>query len=61
VLEVGKWVKSSSSDDACVEVMNTGDGILMRQSSNPIYPILAFSYDEWNAFVLGAKDNEFDI
>jgi hypothetical protein len=41
--------------------MDTGDGVLLRDSKNPVYPILSFSYDEWSAFVLGAKDNEFDI
>jgi hypothetical protein len=34
---------------------------LMRDSGNPGGPVLAFTEAEWEAFVLGVKDGEFDI
>lgn len=34
---------------------------LMRDSSKPDGPVLAFTPEEWEAFVLGVKDGEFDL
>ena len=34
---------------------------LMRDSRNPDGPVLAFTPAEWEAFILGVKDGEFDI
>jgi hypothetical protein len=34
---------------------------LMRDAGNPGGPVLAFTEAEWEAFVLGVKDGEFDI
>ncbi len=34
---------------------------LMRDSKDPDGPVLAFTPAEWEAFVLGVKDGEFDI
>jgi uncharacterized protein DUF397 len=34
---------------------------LMRDTKNPDGPVLAFTPAEWEAFVLGVKDGEFDI
>lgn len=34
---------------------------LMRDSKNPDGPALAFTPAEWEAFVRGVKDGEFDI
>jgi hypothetical protein len=33
----------------------------MRQSSKPDGVILVFTPSEWDAFVLGVKDGEFDL
>ncbi|RJL34138.1 DUF397 domain-containing protein [Bailinhaonella thermotolerans] len=33
---------------------------LMRDSKNPDSPVLTFTPAEWEAFVLGVKDGEFD-
>ncbi|WP_158887474.1 DUF397 domain-containing protein [Amycolatopsis anabasis] len=35
--------------------------VAMRQSSKPDGVILVFTPSEWEAFVLGVKDGEFDV
>jgi len=58
------WRKSSRSGpncDNCVEVAFVDDRIAVRDSKDPQGPVLAFTPAEWDAFVAGAKDGEFDI
>ncbi len=58
------WQKSSRSGpftDNCVEVAFIGDIIAVRDSKNPQGPALLFTPSEWDAFVGGAKDGEFDV
>jgi hypothetical protein len=69
------WRKSrhSGGSGACVEVTVTTDTsqwphkadaeklYLMRDSKKPDGPVLAFTPAEWEAFVLGVRDGEFDI
>ncbi len=69
------WRKSrhSGGNGACVEVTVTTDTsgwphkadaeklYLMRDSKKPDGPVLAFTPAEWEAFVLGVRDGEFDI
>jgi hypothetical protein len=58
------WRKSTASGpncDNCVEVAFVGDAIAVRDSKNPQGPALIFTQAEWDAFVGGAKDGEFDI
>lgn len=45
----------------CVEVANTGEGIAVRDSKDKTGPVLTFTTGEWDAFLAGAKDGEFDI
>ncbi len=73
--DAGEWHKTSHSADGsnCVEVTVTYDTsgaghkagseklYLMRDSKNPDGPVLKFTPAEWEAFVLGVKDGEFDI
>lgn len=58
------WRKSTRSGpncDNCVEVAFVGDAIAVRDSKDPTGPVLTFTPAEWDAFVAGAKDGEFDI
>ncbi|GAA4924240.1 DUF397 domain-containing protein [Actinoplanes utahensis] len=61
-LNGAKWQKSSRSGAAghCVEAANAGEGIAVRDSKNPAGGVLIFTSAEWDAFLAGAKDGEFD-
>lgn len=75
-VEVGMWRKASYSSSLggnCVEVTATHDATLaphksgedvlylMRDSKDPDGPALAFTTSEWEAFIAGVKDGEFDL
>ena len=56
-----QWQKSSyCGTNACVEVALTSDAVLVRDSKNPLAMPLAFTADEWTAFVKGVKAGEFN-
>jgi hypothetical protein len=57
------WRKSSLADpDGYVEVAFANDGtVAVRNGKNPQGTILVFTPEEWDAFILGAKDDEFTI
>ncbi|MDQ0933591.1 DUF397 domain-containing protein [Streptomyces turgidiscabies] len=60
---VGPFRKSSYSqqEGACIEVaVSVGDGRAVRDSKDKTGPVLFFDRAEWSAFLLGAKDGEFD-
>lgn len=62
-VEVLDWRKStqSNTNGACVEIAFTGEGeVVVRDSKDPDGPHLHFTGPEWDAFVAGAKDGEFD-
>jgi hypothetical protein len=58
------WIKSSYSGPTggnCVEVaFLAGGDVAMRNSRQPAGPALVFTRAEWDAFLLGARDGEFD-
>jgi Domain of unknown function (DUF397) len=57
------WVKSSLSfaNGNCVEVKDLpGGGIGVRNSRYPDGPVLAFTLEEWHAFLGGVRNGEFD-
>ena len=59
-----QWRKSSRSGgntDMCVEVAFVDEAIAVRDSKNTNGPVLVFTRGEWDAFVEGAKDGEFDL
>jgi hypothetical protein len=58
-----KWVKSSLSfaNGNCVEVADLAGGeIGVRNSRHPEGPVLRFTPAEWQAFIGGARNGEFD-
>ncbi|MEU0481490.1 DUF397 domain-containing protein [Streptosporangium sp. NPDC006013] len=63
-LNTAVWRKSSlSGPDGgnCVEVAELSGGRKgVRDSKNPTGPALVFTPGEWDAFVKGVKDCEFD-
>ena len=56
------WVKSSLSfsNGNCVEVASLPGGIGVRDSKDPAGPILRFTPGEWDAFLGGVRNGEFD-
>lgn len=61
---LGAFRKSSESDtpDKCVEVAVTSTGHrVVRNSTRPDGAAVAFTADEWGAFLVGARKGEFDV
>lgn len=57
------WIKSSLSsyNGNCVEVAGlAGDLIRVRDSKNPRGGALNFTHAEWDAFIGGVRNGEFD-
>ena len=57
------WTKSSLSygNGNCVEVAGLADDVIMvRDSKNVKGPVLGFTPGEWDAFVGGVRNGEFD-
>ncbi|MFE9958338.1 DUF397 domain-containing protein [Micromonospora sp. NPDC005299] len=56
------WQRAEGdASESAVEVAFVGDLIGMRNSAEPDGPVLVFTQDEWDAFVAGAQDGEFDL
>lgn len=58
-----RWFKTSHSQggESCVEVAHLDGGMVgVRDSKNPTGPALAFTPGEWDAFMAGVVDGEFD-
>ncbi|MFU8854737.1 DUF397 domain-containing protein [Micromonospora sp. SL1-18] len=59
-----RWQKSHRSNPSgnCVELaeLPDGTGIALRNSRHPEGPALIYTVDEIAAFVLGARDGDFD-
>jgi hypothetical protein len=59
-----RWVKSAAGNAGGnhVEISRLGDGgMAVRDAKDPEGPILFFTPAEWDAFVGGVKDGEFDV
>lgn len=62
-IEGAEWRKSRRSNPSgnCVELAVLPDGsIAVRNSRHPAGPALIYTPQEFSAFVLGAKDGDFD-
>ena len=56
------WRRSGgSAQTAAVEVALLDAGVAVRDSRSPDGDVLFFTPAEWDAFVGGAKDGEFDL
>ena len=58
-----QWIASTRTAPDCdnrVEVAFVDQAIAVRDSKRPAGPALIFTAAEWDAFVGGAKDGEFD-
>ena len=58
------WRKSSRSgnETGCVETAFLADGrVAIRDSKDRTGPALVYTPREWDAFLKGAKDGEFDL
>jgi hypothetical protein len=58
-----RWFKSgrSSAQGNCVEVAKLqGGGVAVRNSRHPDGPALVFTFGEFEAFVMGAWDGDFN-
>lgn len=57
------WFKSSRSSgngQCCMCARLQGGGMAFKDSKNPDGPVFLFSRGEWQAFIAGVKDGEFD-
>ncbi|MFD2079749.1 protein of unknown function [Actinopolymorpha cephalotaxi] len=57
-LDRAEWRSSVAGGD--IEVAFVDELIGMRNAQDPDGPVLVFTEDEWEAFLAGAKDGEFD-
>jgi hypothetical protein len=56
------WHKSTrSANSGCVEVATLEHLVGVRDSKDRHGPVLVFRFDEWNAFLAGVRDGEFDL
>ena len=54
--ERSKWLVAG-----CVEVATLERVVGVRDSKDRQGPFLVFRFDEWNAFLAGVRDGEFDL
>ncbi|MEU7825875.1 DUF397 domain-containing protein [Catellatospora sp. NPDC049133] len=54
------WRKSQRcGDQACVEVAQLGQDVILRDSKDREGPVLRFTRAEWDAFVEGVEAGDF--
>jgi Domain of unknown function (DUF397) len=61
-LSRAEWRKSThSSANGCVEVAFVQDEVAVRDSKDSASPVLVFTANEWDAFIGGARNGEFEL
>ncbi|MEV4283654.1 DUF397 domain-containing protein [Actinoplanes xinjiangensis] len=62
-LSNARWRTStrSGANGNCVEVAITDEGVAVRDTKDRSKPAHVFTLAEWDAFVGGVKDGEFDL
>ncbi|GGM35674.1 hypothetical protein GCM10012275_03650 [Longimycelium tulufanense] len=55
-----EWIQTTDDGTPGVEIAFVEDVVVMRDGKEPAGPVLVFTHAEWDAFVEGAKDGEFD-
>jgi hypothetical protein len=50
-----------SQSNGCVEVAIQDDGVAVRDSKHRNGAVLEFSHSEWEAFLRGVGEGEFDL
>ena len=53
-------VALSCNGGECIRVAPHGDQIIIGDSKNPTAPVLTYSGSEWDAFVDGIRQGDFD-
>ncbi len=62
-MKLNEWHKATKSDSngGCVEVMETAEGFLVRDTKAAGNgPLLEFTHKEWDAFLDGVANGEFN-
>lgn len=60
-LSRAEWQGAPDNGEDGVQIAFVDDLIGVRNAANPHGAVLVFTQSEWDAFVLGAKDGEFDL
>jgi hypothetical protein len=61
-LSRAEWRKSTrSGNNGCVEVAFVQDSVAVRDSKDNASPVLVFTAHEWDAFIGGARNGEFEL
>ncbi|EFC82297.1 DUF397 domain-containing protein [Parafrankia sp. EUN1f] len=58
------WLRSSfcqGAADTCVDVQLGPGGVGVRDSKDLDGPVLRFTPEEWEAFLLGVRNGEFEL
>jgi uncharacterized protein DUF397 len=54
------YVARRCESGACVQIGTLGDSVLVRSSADPDDRRVTLSRDEWQVFIAGVKDGDFD-